>query len=353
MLIQLLALVWAKPPLWVPIHPTLDKLPTFFQEAPIEYSPGNHVLTGPIHVYYIFYGNLTQHQMETIEWFTNQLGHISYWNVQNKYYSQERLLTTSLQTTLTSDLPTALTSDLQTFSLTSAPSDLQTTSLTSASTSTSIPTTSTITNPDDNPKTYISDEMSVKGIVLDQYSKGNQLQGNDIPDLIQRYIDSKRLPQDPQGLYFVVTSADVVESIRPDMGVASFCLDYCGYHLSTVLTSGLRVPYAFVGLPGACTRGCIRINRKQSPNEDPLLDGALSIIAHELIESTNDPYSDRLEMRAWNDAQFQESADKCMFTFGSTFMTANGATANLRIQDKSFLIQQNWDPETQSCSSSA
>jgi hypothetical protein len=38
-----------------------------------------------------------------------------------------------------------------------------------------------------------------------------------------------------------------------------------------------------------------------------------------------------------------ENADKCAWTFGSTYTTANGATANMHLGSRGYVIQQNWN----------
>jgi len=37
-----------------------------------------------------------------------------------------------------------------------------------------------------------------------------------------------------------------------------------------------------------------------------------------------------------------ENADKCAWKFGTTYTTANGQKANMKLGARDFLIQQNW-----------
>ena len=62
-----------------------------------------------------------------------------------------------------------------------------------------------------------------------------------------------------------------------------------------------------------------------------------SIIAHELEEATTDP-----DLNAWYDRRGYENADKCAWTFGTTYTAANGAMANMKLGARDYLIQQNW-----------
>jgi hypothetical protein len=44
-----------------------------------------------------------------------------------------------------------------------------------------------------------------------------------------------------------------------------------------------------------------------------LVDGLLSVLAHELVEAVTDPNSDGV--RAWDDGYYYENADKCAVSF--------------------------------------
>ena len=62
-----------------------------------------------------------------------------------------------------------------------------------------------------------------------------------------------------------------------------------------------------------------------------------SIIAHELEEAVTDP-----DLNAWYDSRGMENADKCAWTFGTTYATGNGALANMHLGSRDYLIQQQW-----------
>ncbi len=74
-----------------------------------------------------------------------------------------------------------------------------------------------------------------------------------------------------------------------------------------------------------------------APNGNAGADGMASIISHELEEATTDP-----DLNAWYDRRGMENADKCAWTFGATYTTSNGSTANMKLGARDFLIQQNW-----------
>src|SRR5262249_46655107 len=57
----------------------------------------------------------------------------------------------------------------------------------------------------------------------------------------------------------------------------------------------------------------------------------------ELEESVTDP-----DINAWYDSRGQENADKCAWSFGTTYPLPNGSVANMRLGARDFLIQRNW-----------
>ena len=83
---------------------------------------------------------------------------------------------------------------------------------------------------------------------------------------------------------------------------------------------------------GACAE-----QTASSPNGNPAADAMASVIAHELEEATTDP-----DLNAWFDTRGYENADKCAWTFGTTYRVANGAAANMNLGGLDFLIQRNW-----------
>ena len=73
------------------------------------------------------------------------------------------------------------------------------------------------------------------------------------------------------------------------------------------------------------------------PNGNAGADGMASIIAHELEESVTDP-----DLNAWYDRRGYENADKCAWTFGTTYTASNGVQANMKLGARDYLIQRNW-----------
>ena len=129
-------------------------------------------------------------------------------------------------------------------------------------------------------------------------------------------------------IYFVLTSTDVTAS-------SGFCSQYCGWHTKGTIGGVANVKYSFVGNANRCLSGCAA--QTTSPNGNAGVDGMVSVVAHELVESLSDPL-----LNAWYDSSGAENADKCAWTFGSgQKQAANGAFYNVTLGARNFLIQRN------------
>jgi hypothetical protein len=159
------------------------------------------------------------------------------------------------------------------------------------------------------------------------YTQGTSLTDSQIRSVVSAAITSASLPLDANGVYFVLTSADVTAS-------SGFCTQYCGWHTHATI-SGTDIKYAFVGNPDRCPASCAA--QTTGPNGNAGADGMASIIGHELEETHSDP-----DLNAWYDRRGSENADKCAWTFGTTYPTGNGALANMKLGARDFLIQRNW-----------
>jgi len=174
--------------------------------------------------------------------------------------------------------------------------------------------------------THVSNSVHYAGSTTDNYSQGTSLSDAAIQTVVSSAITSGRLPKDTNAVYFVLTSADVNAS-------SGFCTQYCGWHTHGTI-SGSDIKYSFVGNPDRCPSSCA--DQTVGPNGNAGADGMASIVAHELEEAVTDP-----DLNAWYDTRGQENADKCAWTFGTTY-TSGGALANVRLGARDFLIQQNW-----------
>jgi hypothetical protein len=182
---------------------------------------------------------------------------------------------------------------------------------------------------DDGSNRFVSNSVTFGGAVFDNYSLGTALDDNSIYAIVATAIGNGSLPLDANGVYFVLTSADVAET-------TGFCTAYCGWHSSATFNS-VPSQYAFVGNTLACPSGC-----EGSPGNDPNgnegADGMASILTHELDEAVTDPNGD-----AWYDSGGNEVGDLCSFNFGSNlYGTANGSIANVQLGPRNFLLQEDW-----------
>jgi hypothetical protein len=179
----------------------------------------------------------------------------------------------------------------------------------------------------DGSNRHVTNAVTYSGSTTDNYSHGLALSDTDVQSVVAGAIGSGRVPKDTRAVYFVLTSADVNET-------SGFCTQYCGWHThGTIL--GADIKYSFVGNPDRCPSACSA--QTVGPNGNAGADGMASIIAHELEEATTDP-----DLNAWYDRRGYENADKCAWTFGTTYTTSNGAQANMQLGSRNFLIQRNW-----------
>lgn len=151
--------------------------------------------------------------------------------------------------------------------------------------------------------------------------------------MLQSGFNSGAITYDPSTLYVIFTAGKV------NLG-GGFGTQYCGYHThgtvsiggvaKTALYSAMPYDYAY---PGSCTNGSAPANGSY----DPGADGEVSVLAHEIEETTTDMMGN-----AWFDTRGYENADKCAWTFGTTFTSQAGGVANITLGGKDFLVQRNW-----------
>lgn len=175
-------------------------------------------------------------------------------------------------------------------------------------------------------------------VVDSSYSYSPDLTQSEIVSLISDQVNSFRLPQDPNGIYVIIASADIAST------ATGFCTPSAPPYHGQGLVNGAPVKYIFLGNPNRCpTVAGPQFSRTgPTPNDSYAGDVLASNLAHALNGIVTNPLGN-----GWYDRYGFENADKCQDAlgnpaFGQTYLTANGARANVRFASRDFLIQQNW-----------
>ena len=161
----------------------------------------------------------------------------------------------------------------------------------------------------------------------DSYSHGRDLSDADVQAVVAASIVNHRLPLDPRGIYFVLGSADVDAT-------SGLCSLYCGFHNWTTII-GTTVRYGFVGDGARCPGQCAP--QVVSPSGNFGADAMISTLATLISGTISDP-----TLSSWYDRLGLEGAEKCAWSYGATYSTANGAQANIVLGGRDYLVPQNW-----------
>ncbi len=178
---------------------------------------------------------------------------------------------------------------------------------------------------------HVLKTISYSGSAADDYSQGDHLDAAGVLKALKAAVRRGALPLDPNGLYFVLTSADVEET-------SGFCADYCSWHHHAKM-AGVDIKYAFLGNPSRCADSC-ELAPGNTPNGDAAADAMVAGLAARINEMVTDPDGD-----GWLDAEGRENTDKCLLSadpFGPTYTAADGARANVRLGARNFLVPQSW-----------
>jgi len=167
------------------------------------------------------------------------------------------------------------------------------------------------------------------GSSTDSYSHGPTLTDADVADIVVQKLAAGALPADPAGIYVVMASPDVWESSGLDVS-------YCAFN-GSMFYNGSPARYIFVGGPARSPQRCAP--QAVGPNGTLGADAAVSLLAGQLFNVLTDP-----DLNAWYDKLGLEGADKCAWTFGTTYKAPNGALANVHLGVRDFLLQQVWVP---------
>lgn len=174
---------------------------------------------------------------------------------------------------------------------------------------------------------HITSNLAMSTQIFDNYSQGTSLSDAAVTNIVSRALSLRLLPTDPNGIYYVLTSADVNET-------SGFCTVYCGYHTHASLFSN-DIKYSFVGDSDRCGSGCEA--QQTTPNGNRAADSMANVMSHELAETLTDPDTGN----GWYRTDLShEVGDLCNFNFGTTFRAPNGSLANLTLNGRDYLTQQ-------------
>jgi hypothetical protein len=148
--------------------------------------------------------------------------------------------------------------------------------------------------------------------------------------MLQSAFNTGKLTYDPNTLYAIFTKGTV--NLGGGFG------QYCAYHSwGTVTVGGVAHTVLYAAMPDDYAKPSACSSGLAAANGDPHADAEVSTLVHEIEETTTD-----MNGNAWYDSAGNENADKCAWTFGTTFTTPGGGVANVTLGTKSFLIQRNW-----------
>lgn len=167
------------------------------------------------------------------------------------------------------------------------------------------------------------------GSVTDAYSHGVSLSDADMADILYQQFTTYALPDDPQGIYVIFASPEVTATSGLDQS-------YCAMHAAPVVW-GAWARFIFVGAPSRSMSHCSP--QPIGPNGTADGDGMAYLFTAELANILTNPL-----LASWYDRLGLEVADKCAWTFGTTYRAANGAAANVHLGARDYLLPQLWVP---------
>jgi hypothetical protein len=172
------------------------------------------------------------------------------------------------------------------------------------------------------------------GSVSDGHSRGDELNPLAIQGIISdKIFVSQELPLDTAGTYIVIASSDV------SANATGFCTPNTPPYHGSFAVEGSTLTYAFIGNPMRCPSSAapqLTVGQP-TPNGNFAADGIASSLATVLSAIVTNPTG-----YGWFDRYGLENSTKCRVVFGETYVTENGARANMPLMGRDWLIQHNW-----------
>ena len=247
----------------------------------IQYHRNGTILTGPINLYNIYYGNFNDQSGDNgtpsiIDYFAENIGYSSWYNTVTAYYQINK----------------------------------------------------------DKSKTYASHSVNKPKKSINIFSGAKKLIITDeimVSALVQA-LNKGSLPVDTNAIYAVI--------FRGDFTYNGWLTEWCGRHLSITLTDGRALKLFVLGdlssaPPESFSHCSARPSYLPSANNNPAADAMASLYAQLLVDSVTG------WANAWSFPDGEESASVCAWKYGVDPVEKNW---NVIVGEKKFLIQQVWLP---------
>lgn len=208
----------------------------------------------------------------------------------------------------------------------------------------------------------VSNQVRLAGEYYDtKYSQGKGLEDDvgQIFQVITRQFEDKGLPVKSTAQYVVLTSPDVHVGTSP----SAFCVSYCAWHFYKKYTPkgsshSMPIYYSFVGNGvEQCPKLCPQHFPYPGPNDAPPgVHGMVALLAHEMAETATNPNT-RTGWITDSGPSGEEGADMCASFYGkykrATWQSPTGQTSgsyNLKGADGTrFLVQSLLDVKRGVC----
>lgn len=176
---------------------------------------------------------------------------------------------------------------------------------------------------------------------------GNAWGTNDYsPQLIFAAMKAGVFPASANNVYYVMLS--------PDVTMDGLCSNFCGYHsfftVTTNIGTQLKLPYAIIGSPQQCPRGCsisFQLKSYQAQYASAAVNdySPAEVVVHELAESITDPTF----VGYVNNNGNVETGDICANELSDVHMAANGTLFDVTINGQNYMLASLFDTALGAC----